>query len=446
MNPDDPIDLLERELVAAARRAAPPAPARAPGAMGRTWLRTRGSVRRGALVAAVLIPVIAVAAIALLLRSGSGPPEPSTGAADVSPQAVLAVLRRPGTAPTGEDLGVIERTARAVRNPSVTVQRRLLRRVPVRVAPAATDQLDLAVVRTDRGRPLIGLNISPSSEPSGTSVMFAYATHVDQAYATVGQLRSRGVSTWLGEGPGNTQDLAVLVPDGVARVRLAAPGHPTATVHDNVAGFRLADTSPEALSRPLAMTWSDAAGRVVRRVRGASLPSVARLRARADAALVALRAHLAVLRAPATTADRAARSVVRQVDFPGMTVITSSARVARTGPSSGPIVLALVRELAEGTAAVLVSDRHGASPVDLSQLLRAGGVSSTSGGGGTGRTTVLVPDGVREVALAAGAERRRAPVRDNVAVLPGTFPGPQTATVWYGAGGRVIRRIPAPGR
>ena len=53
---------------------------------------------------------------------------------------------------------------------------------------------------------------------------------------------------------------------------------------------------------------------------------------------------------------------------------------------------------------------------------------------------------VRAVALTAGHERRRAPVRDNVAILPGTFPGVATATTWYGADGRVIRRIAPPGR
>lgn len=81
-----------------------------------------------------------------------------------------------------------------------------------------------------------------------------------------------------------------------------------ASVHDNAADYSLANASPTALSKQLAMTWLSTCGHVMRRVEGARLPTVAQLRARVAAAVVKLRTHLAVLRLPATTADRAERS------------------------------------------------------------------------------------------------------------------------------------------
>ena len=98
------------------------------------------------------------------------------------------------------------------------------------VAPDATVPLDLAVVRAADGRQLIGLTV-PAHSASGqgnSQMMYLYANQTDQAYSTVAQLRASGIGTWLGQDRDGTQDYAVLVPDGVTRVRLDAPGEPLA--------------------------------------------------------------------------------------------------------------------------------------------------------------------------------------------------------------------------
>jgi len=438
----DPIDILERELVEAAHRslshAEPSGESVRTRHFGRQSRRLLGTV-------AVLVPVIVVATIVLLVRPSAGPDTPSLKSAAVDPRSVLAVLRQKGTAPTGQDLSVIEQLARSVRDPRVVVEHDQLRQIAVRVGPHDTAEVDLAIVRTPEGRQLLGLTVGSSGQ-SGTAMQYLYAKQTSQAYATVAQLRSGGVGTWLGPASSNAEGYAVLVPDGVARVRLDAPGYPTARVHDNVAGFRVTNTSPTALSKQLAMTWLDSSGHVVRRVAGAALPSVARLSARVNAAVRELRTHLAVLRQPITSADRAEQKLVHDLTTPGETVIPSSVRVARVSAATGRVVVAIERETAYGTAAALLIDKNGGSPTAVTQLLRAGGVSSTSGSSGKGVTLALVPDNVDTVALTADGRTTRAQVIHNVAILQGDFPGLQTATTWYGANGTTIKHIPAPTR
>ena len=104
---DDPIHALERELLAAARRATHGTPDRA-GAVGSARLMRR-PLRRALLSVGVIVPVLVVLAVALAVRSGSGsshtPGVPSPlGAA---PSSVLSVLRRPGIAPHGQALSSV---------------------------------------------------------------------------------------------------------------------------------------------------------------------------------------------------------------------------------------------------------------------------------------------------------------------------------------------------
>jgi hypothetical protein len=443
---DDPIHTLERELLAAARRAAE-GPARRAAAAG-----PARRVARALQFAAVLVPVLVVLAVALVVRSGSGGSHtpgarPPLGTA---PRTVLGVLRRPGAVPRGQALSSVERVARTVRDPTVTLQRASLRQIAVTVAPGATIPLDLAVVRAADGRQLIGLTV-PAHSVSGqgnSQMMYLYADRTDQAYSTVAKLRAGGIETWLGEDRDGTEDYAVLVPDGVTRVRLDAPGDPVATVHDNVAGFRLSNVSTTSLSKQLGMTWLDAADRVVHRVAGAHLPSPVQLHAQVNAAIRTLRAHLAVLRRPPTAADRAQQAALRDAAPPGDTLIADSVRVARTTSTSGPIVVALVRETANGTSGVLIQDAHGGgcctAPSNL--LSFGGGLSSESGHGSASEALVLVPDGVRAVALRLRGRTTRANVIDNVAVLPGSGqPGFSASMTWYGADGQVVQRVPARG-
>lgn len=263
------------------------------------------------------------------------------------------------------------------------------------VAPDATVPLDLAVVRAADGRQLIGLTV-PAHSASGqgnSQMMYLYANQTDQAYSTVAQLRASGIGTWLGQDRDGTQDYAVLVPDGVTRVRLDAPGDPVATVRDNVAGFRLSNVSATSLSKQLGMTWLDATGRVVHRVAGAHLPGPAQLHAQVNAAIRTLRAHLAVLRRRPTAADRA-QQALRDAAPPGDTLIADSARVARTTPASGPIVIALVRETADGSAGVLMQDAHGGSCCTApSELLNFGAISQSPARAARARHSCSSPTG-----------------------------------------------------
>jgi catechol 2,3-dioxygenase-like lactoylglutathione lyase family enzyme len=444
---DDPIRTLERELLAAARRAAE-APARTAGAAGHTR-RERRPLRRAAAAAAVLVPVLVVLSVALTVHSHSdGSHSPGARSpVEVPPRAVLGVLRRPGAAPHGQALSAVERVARTVRDPTVTLQRASLRQIAVTVAPDSTVPLDLAVVRAADGRQLIGLTV-PAHSASGrgaSQTLYLYADQTDQAYSTVAQLRASGIETWLGQDRNGTEDYAVVVPDGVNRVRLNAPGDPIASVHDNVAGFRLSDVSVTSLSKQLGMTWLDAAGRMVHRVAGARLPGPEQLHAQVNAAIRTLRAHLAVLRRRPTASDRAQQAALRDAAPPGDTLIADSARVARATPASGPIVIALVRETADGSAGVLFQDAHGGGCCTApSDLLNFGAISSESGQGGASEALVLVPDGVRALALHLRGRTIRANVVGNVAVLSGSGqPDLSTSMTWYGANGQVVRRVPA---
>jgi hypothetical protein len=456
---DDPIHTLERELIAAARRAAEN-PARHTAAPGHVR-QVKRPLRRALVFAAVLVPVLVVLAVVLVVHSGTSGlvVKDGSSASGPAPGAVLGVLRRPGLAPRGQALSTVERVARTVRDPTVTLQRASLRQIAVSVAPGDTVPLDLAVVHAADGRQLIGLTVAPHSlsDPTVTAhsassqgesqTVYLYADRTGQAYSTVAQLRAGGIATWLGDDRDGTEDYGVLVPDGVARVRLDAPGDPVAAVRDNVAGFRLSNVGAASLSKQLGMTWLDGAGRVVHRVAGVHLPGSAQLHAQVDTAIRTLRAHLAVLRRPPTAADRAQWTALRGVTPSGATLIAGSVRVARTTRASGPIVLALVRETADGTAGVLMENVGGGGCCTApTQLLSSGDLSSESGRSGASETFVLVPDGIRAVALDVRGRTVRANVIGNVAVLSGIGqPGLSTSMTWYGAGGRIVRRVSARG-
>jgi hypothetical protein len=155
--------------------------------------------------------------------------------------------------------------------------------------------------------------------------------------------------------------------------------------------------------------------------------------------------HLGVLRRRPTTADRAQQAALRAAAPPGDTLIADSVRVARTTATSGPIVVALVRETADGTGGILVQDDHGGGCCTASSdLVKFGSVSSESGQGGASEALVLVPDGVHAVALHIRGRTTRATVIDNLAVLSVSGqPGLSSSMTWYGADGHIVRRVPA---
>lgn len=108
---DDPIHTLERELLAAARRAAD-GPAGRAGAVGPARLVGR-PLRRALLSVGVIVPVLVVLAVALAVRSGSGSSHTPgvRSPLGAAPSSVLNVLRRPGVAPHGQALSTVERVA-----------------------------------------------------------------------------------------------------------------------------------------------------------------------------------------------------------------------------------------------------------------------------------------------------------------------------------------------
>ncbi len=443
---DDPIQTLERELVSAARRAATeqqPARRVIDG-------RRRRVLRGGLAMMAVVVPVLIVLAVVLVAHSLSGDSRASGDqSAGLAPSVVLGVLRRPGARPTGQALATVQKIARTVRHPTVSLQRANLRQIAVHVAPGTTVPLDLAVVRASDGRRLIGLTVpahTVSGQGEGESQVYLYADRADQAYSTVSQLRADGIGAWLGQDRGGTEDYAVLVPDGIARVRLNVPGDPVATVHHNVAGFRLSDVGTNSLSKQLGMTWLDAAGHVVHRVDGARVPGPARLHDRVNAAIRGLRAHLAVLRRRPTAADRAQATTLKGAAPPGMTLVSPSARVARTTSTAGPVVVAVVRDTADGTAGVLLQDANGGGCCTTPhELLRSAAISTDSSQQGANETLVLVPDGVHTITLHLRGRTISANVIDNIAIVSGSDQhGLSPAMTWYGADGQVLRRIPAP--
>lgn len=135
---------------------------------------------------------------------------------------------------------------------------------------------------------------------------------------------------------------------------------------------------------------------------------------------------------------------MRDLTPPGMTLAIPTVRIARTNRWTGRLVIALASDTADETAGVLLIDKNGGGPTDPDQLLSSGALSTTSGSSGKGVTTVLVPDGVRAVALTTHGATTRAMVRNTVAVLAASYPGLTTATTWYGTNGEAIKRIPAP--
>ena len=285
---DDPIHTLERELVAAAHRAAAPAPAaRGPRPADSAAAAPGPAISCGARTGA---PGAGGGAGRALGLGGSHIPG-GRSPVGATPRTVLGVLRRSGAIPNGQALSTIERVTRMVRDPTVTLQRSSLRQPAVTVASGVTVPLGPGG-RAGRRRATAHRSHGPSAlglGPRHSEMMYLYADRTDQAYSSVAQLRTNGVETWLGPDRDGTEDYAVLVPDGVTRVRLDAPGHPVATVRDNVAGFRLSDVGATSFSKQLGMTWLGAADRVVHRVVGAhpsSPPSCTRESSQRSAAFV----------------------------------------------------------------------------------------------------------------------------------------------------------------
>jgi hypothetical protein len=280
---DDPIALLERELVSAARRraAAGPVPAVLP------WPRARRRrIRAGdALSAAAAAGAVVVALAALALLGGGGGGHPASTAA-ATPRdkliATLAVLRRPQTR---ADLTLPElsraRTPHAVFQPLLGTPDRPLIRLAT-TAPWGAKVYVVPFRPLARGRVRSGwtayapLNaraaqretITVFGGPGGRGETMRGLTAQDIA-------QGRGVVDEAGSGPTrHSIRFLVVVPDGVAKVTVvfAQPPVPgantiesvdTRAAHGNVAAFQELGTQP---ARPWLMTWESRTGKVIKRI------------------------------------------------------------------------------------------------------------------------------------------------------------------------------------
>ncbi len=280
---DDPIALLERELVSAARRraVAGPIPAVLP------WPRARRRrIRVGdALSAAAAAGAVVVALAALALLGGGGGGHPASTAA-ATPRgkliATLAVLRRPQTR---SDLTLPElsrtRTPHAVFQPLLgTPDRPLIRLattapwgakvflVPSRPLAAGAVPSGWTAYAPLKAHSAEGETITVFGGPGGRGQTVDGLTAQDIA-------QGRGVVDEAGSGRArHSIRFLVVVPDGVAKVTVifAQPPVPgentiesvdTRTPHGNVVAFQELGSQP---ARPWRMTWVGRTGKVIERI------------------------------------------------------------------------------------------------------------------------------------------------------------------------------------
>ncbi len=280
---DDPIVLLERELVGAARRRAAAGPV--PDAL--PWPRARRRrIRVGdALSAAAAAGAVIVALAALALLGGGGGGHPASTAA-ATPRAklltTLAVLRRPQTAADRSlpelsiahpphaglqpllgtpDHGLVRLATTAPWGAKVfLVPIRPL--VPGRLPSGGTADAPLKVGANK------GESITVLGGPGGTATSASGFTAADIA-------QGRAVVDEAGSGRArHAIRFLVVVPDGVAKVGLVFAQRSTAhantiefldsrTPQGNVVVFQALGARP---GTPWAMTWQARSGKVIKRI------------------------------------------------------------------------------------------------------------------------------------------------------------------------------------
>jgi hypothetical protein len=264
---DEPVDLLERELLRAARRA------RVSAAAGPPRPRRRAGWEGLALAGSVLV-VVLVAAVALVGLHGHG------GARRLGPvapagqdgrlRAVLGVLRRPQTAADRRAL----RRSHELQTPLATVVGGRLDRASARLATITPWHARVLVAVVDpvrhrgRGQP------APLAQPS----LLLFTGEGGACCATAATVLATGDAQYENDGgPPAVARLYAVVPDGVARVTFhvaAGKSHPThaitSAVHSNVAVVQTRGSCCAGWS-PL-MTWYAADGHVIKRAVNVSPP------------------------------------------------------------------------------------------------------------------------------------------------------------------------------
>jgi hypothetical protein len=271
--PDNPVELLERELLGAARRmsVASSAPVAAPQP-GRRRRRRRPALGTLALAASVIV-VFLVAGVALVALHGHSATRAGIGVRPAHPdsqlRAALGVLRRPQTA----------------------ADRRALKRLHELGLPlgnAVGGRLDPASARlatvTRWHVPVLVAVVGPAARrrsghppPLSQSGLLLSTAQDGGCCATAAGVEKTGDASYENDGgPPAVTRVYVVVPDGVARVTFhvaAGKGEPTraigAAVHGNVAAIQTHDLCCAGWS-PL-MTWYALDGHVIKTIVTASV-------------------------------------------------------------------------------------------------------------------------------------------------------------------------------
>lgn len=269
--PDDPVLLLERELLGAARRRAvsaqPVAPEVLPFPRRSRCLPHAGRV---AITLAVLIPV---AAVIVAVGPLFGRPSSGTGARSGSPSLIheLGVLRSSSMEPppAWARREIVRLLAGAEPGARLLRVRQLEAPLYERDRQPNVIVLDLVLLRTAAGHQRLAVTTAPPHPervfgPSiDTPVYFG-----PRPFSSATQLAARGVKALISMNTRTGSIVVEVVPDGVTAVSLAAPGQPTLRVpvtHD-VAAFEIRGTRFVASGGAATFTWYDAAGRPIRHV------------------------------------------------------------------------------------------------------------------------------------------------------------------------------------
>jgi hypothetical protein len=295
---DDPIALLERELVGAARRRAVVTDEREGSSQEPRgpWLSVPRPARRrsslGAFAAVVLSGLALVVALgALVSLHGRGRGASSNGPSAVTKSSprqqlidVLGILRRPQT-PADRPQGILSQLSQTalpawlggpdlplVRYATTTPWGEKLYFVPIE--PATPAELESFARRQRLPEPQVAALAGRRGETLGVFSTGGGGGAGDAAAIEAGH----GIGTSGGGGIRGTR-VTLVVPDGVARVKFVLPRQPnplqygapiyphsltvTAPVHGNVAAVQLPRTIPEG---PFPMIWYAADGHLIKRI------------------------------------------------------------------------------------------------------------------------------------------------------------------------------------
>jgi len=244
---DDPIALLERELVEAARRRAASHRSRPPFGLGR--------IVGGLAIAAVLAVTLVIAAGALVLLGGHRQAASPTGAVSGRQQLVdvVAVLRRP-------------QTSADLHSPAIA---RLLSTYHGRLEPGwgAPDRpLIRRAIMTPWGQGVFLIPVKPAGGRGQEGLAWATGGFID-CCATAADVKRFGEVNNAGQVNGRTgrrggaiDRFVAGVPDGVAKVQL---GQLVMPVHANVAA---AQANGNLVGATPVMLWFGPDGNVIRRI------------------------------------------------------------------------------------------------------------------------------------------------------------------------------------